>query len=68
MSSTEYAREYDRLIGLGITALIGVGILSAALLRNWALIETGIPIVVLVLVIYLFYRLVVAVEHLAYDD
>lgn len=63
MPSAQQLRKNDELIAAGILAVLILGII----LRNWTLIDTWFPRVVVVLVLLLFYRLVVAVEHLAYE-
>jgi hypothetical protein len=67
MSSKQQFQRYDTTIGIGIVALLIIGIMAGFVLKNWTIIESWLPPMVIGILIVLFYRLVVAVEHLAYD-
>ncbi|MUW14464.1 hypothetical protein GJ633_07115 [Halorubrum sp. CBA1125] len=67
MPSNQQIRRYDGKIGISIIGLLAVGLIVGVLYNNWAVIETWLPYVLAGFFIILFYRLVVAVEHLAYD-
>lgn len=68
MPSTQSLRDAERTIGLFAVLLVAAGLFFGVLLRNWDVLERGVPLVVVVVVLYLFYRLVVAVEHIAYES
>jgi|APHM01.1.fsa_nt_gi hypothetical protein len=68
MPSKQQIRRYDTQIAIGMIVLLSIGILSGITLRNWAIVETYLPPILLGILLVLFYRLVVAVEHLAYGD
>lgn len=68
MPSNQAVRRYDQVIGIGIVALLALSTAFGFLFENWEFFETWLPVVGLALVIYLFYRFVLAVEYFAYDS
>ncbi len=66
MPRSDAIQPEDVLIGLALVLLIVLGLLAGFAFENWVLLETWVPFAVLVLLIYLFYRLVIAVEFMAY--
>lgn len=68
MPSNHVVRRYDQIIGVGIVALFALSIAYGFLFENWELFGTWMPIAGIVLVIYLFYRFVLAVEYIAYNS
>lgn len=67
MPSKKQIRGHDTTVGISIIALLVLGLVAGIVLRNWALIETYLPYLLLGVLIVLFYRLVIAIEHMAYD-
>lgn len=68
MSSVQRMRDHDETLRNGLIGLLAAGLLIGLGLDNWAMMETWIPLAGISIVIFLFYRLVVAVEHLVYDS
>ncbi|QLK25374.1 hypothetical protein HYG81_14965 [Natrinema zhouii] len=68
MPSNQDVRDAEPLIGYIVGALIAIGFFSGIILGNWAIWTVWIPLAITAIVIYLFYRLVLAVEYLAYDS
>jgi hypothetical protein len=68
MSYNQQIRKYDGTVGITIVGLLALGLGVGVLYNNWAVFETWLPYVVIGIFILLFYRLVVAVEHLAYGN
>lgn len=67
MPSKQQLRRHDTTVGISILALIAVGLVAGILLENWTAIDRWLPYVLIGVLIILFYRLVIAVEYLAYD-
>ena len=68
MPSNQAVRNYDPVIGLGIVAVFALGIGFGYLFEDWEFFWTWMPIVGIALVIFLFYRFVLAVEFFAYNS
>jgi len=67
MSSKQQLRRHDTTVGVSIIVLLVLGLVAGIVLDNWKLIETYFPYILIGVLIVLFYRLVIAVEYLAYD-
>lgn len=65
MPSTQQIRENDELIGAGLIGILLVGTAAGIILNNRTLIETWLPRLLGLVLLFLFYRLVVAVETIA---
>lgn len=68
MPSNPAVRQYDQIIGIGILALFALGIVFGFVFQNWELLESWVPTAAIALIIYLIYRFVRAVEHIAYES
>ncbi|WP_436348923.1 hypothetical protein [Natronorubrum sp. FCH18a] len=68
MPPNQDVRDAEPVIGYIVGGLIVLGLLSGIILGNWAIWSLWVPLAVTAIVIYLFYRLVLAVEHIAYDS
>jgi inner membrane protein involved in colicin E2 resistance len=68
MPSNQQFRRFDGKFGISLICLFAVGLVVGFLYNNWTVIETWVPYVLTGVFILLFYRLVVAVEHLTYDN
>jgi hypothetical protein len=68
MPSNHVVRTYDRVVGIGLGALIAAGLVAGYAFENWEIVETWIPVAGVAVVVYLLYRFVLAVEHIAYDS
>lgn len=68
MPSNQDVRDAEPIIGYVVGGLIAIGLLSGIVLQNWAIWSVWVPLAITAIVIYLFYRLVLAVEYLAYGS
>jgi len=67
MPSKRQLRRHDATAGISIIAVLVLGVVAGVVFRNWTLIETYLPYLLIVVLIVLFYQLVVAIEYLTYD-
>lgn len=68
MPSNQQIRRHDGKIGISIIGLCAVGLVVGVLYAQLTIIETLLSYLLIGVFIFLFYRLVVAVEHLAYAN
>ncbi|WP_276254605.1 hypothetical protein [Halomontanus rarus] len=67
MSSNSNDRNGELFFIIIVAGLV-VSLFLGIVLSNWAIWTMGIPLVIMAFMIYLFYRLVIAVEHIAYNS